>query len=992
MVVASLVAALLSTPLAGLGQEGPKISLHPESGPAGSDFTVKGTGFLRFIPVEIRWAATGGEIVGQVDGEDVGADGTFETVATVPSDAMIAPNRVFACQQTAADPCAGLPGSVFTVTEPPPTTTTTRPPPTTTTTTSPATTTTQEATTTTAGETTTTLGLTATSTTLGPDPVPTSLPDFSVITTTSTFPIQDPGPDFPDLIATDIEVTQGSQNLDSTMPLVANRSTWVRVHMRTNGAELNGVKALLRIEKDGQEVIVEPDYPWPKRAVADGGDRTMHVHNFSFLIPNQWTDTGQTKFTAYVYWNNPLTPYQLEPTAQNNYSTHTARFRTGRDAVIYLIRLSPGDDQPVVTWEENKDAPSWMGPQLMARHPIAEAVFYPVFGPLGPDGDAWDLDESPGEALDRLAWLRAYWDIPLQEWLMGYVHPGAVDKWAGFARSGSEVGFTIKNYDTMAHESGHITGLKHVACQDEKLPLGEPDELLGGAIDPTHPNAFPDCQYSDGDPEGFMGANAYGVGSAHPTIYPNDPSDPDHRWPLMGYKDDRWTDPYHYCSLLNYYGVPCDHSEIGVPGKFIPPTEPVDCTPEESGPYILELCFTNDDPSVPYAVIPEIDDLVLIFNANADGEIETAVASNPGDYLAWKRDTYVQEVVEDRVGKFREPTKHPARDDPDQIGSFNYRVEISGGGATLLSLPLISRDSDAEGILPRFFEVLPYPEGAEQIDLLRDGVVIGTKPVSPSQPQVTVLTPNGGEEVGESLEITWEASDADDDELSYTVLYSADGGDTYQPIVVGYPTNSLVVTDLDDLTGSEEGVVKVVASDGVNTGSDTSDGVFSVPGGPPTAIILGPENGGTYPLGGKVPFHGVASDREDGTFSDTLTWSSDLDGMLGAGPRFTIADLTPGVHEITLQASDSDGEKSSSSVHIKIDDSVVIPGPDEETLELGETVFARFDSGDFTPIAPEDEADAAGTGFPLWIAIALGVVAVAGVGYGIRARSTESPE
>ncbi|MEU4767209.1 hypothetical protein AB0H12_28530 [Actinosynnema sp. NPDC023794] len=151
--VTALVAAPVSAQPQGVA------TASPDSGPAGSTFTVSWTG-VYLDPdcsdptVQILW--DGGRVIGS--GRHAGR-GTGSGTATVPSDAGVGVHRVTARPQCAA---TSNPTDNFTVTArptttttPPPVTTTTAPPVTTTTTTRPQTTTTQPTTTTTTTTTTT---------------------------------------------------------------------------------------------------------------------------------------------------------------------------------------------------------------------------------------------------------------------------------------------------------------------------------------------------------------------------------------------------------------------------------------------------------------------------------------------------------------------------------------------------------------------------------------------------------------------------------------------------------------------------------------------------------------------------------------------------------------------------------------------------------------------------------------------------------------------
>ncbi|MBS2025685.1 MAG: PKD domain-containing protein [Deltaproteobacteria bacterium] len=88
---------------------------------------------------------------------------------------------------------------------------------------------------------------------------------------------------------------------------------------------------------------------------------------------------------------------------------------------------------------------------------------------------------------------------------------------------------------------------------------------------------------------------------------------------------------------------------------------------------------------------------------------------------------------------------------------------------------------------------------------------------------------------------------------------------------------------------------------------------------PPVVTITSPQPNASSTQGVPVQLSGSATDPEDGALSDgALTWSSDLDGALGAGGSLQVSNLSLGVHTITLTAQDSHALAGSAQVLISI--------------------------------------------------------------------------
>ena len=91
---------------------------------------------------------------------------------------------------------------------------------------------------------------------------------------------------------------------------------------------------------------------------------------------------------------------------------------------------------------------------------------------------------------------------------------------------------------------------------------------------------------------------------------------------------------------------------------------------------------------------------------------------------------------------------------------------------------------------------------------------------------------------------------------------------------------------------------------------------------PPTVTITSPMNFATYIQGDTIQFSATANDPEDGALSgDSLVWTSTIDGQFGTGTSFEKV-ISPGQHEITLTASDSEGAKGSETIKLIISSTI----------------------------------------------------------------------
>jgi hypothetical protein len=218
--------------------------------------------------------------------------------------------------------------------------------------------------------------------------------------------------------------------------------------------------------------------------------------------------------------------------------------------------------------------------------------------------------------------------------------------------------------------------------------------------------------------------------------------------------------------------------------------------------------------------------------------------------------------------------------------------------------------------------MVPFPQGTVKFRIVdQNDSVRSEVPVTAGAPTIAVTAPQAGQEISGTYTITWTGTDPDGDRLFYRVQYSPDGRRWIDmpPSV----TTTSFAADFGLLPGGSQALIRVTASDGINSRTAVS-GAFSVPLKKTEVTIDSPAPGSVQQLDVGIVFRGSAYDPQEGEILEgqRLVWTSDRDGEIGRGTTlFVRRSLSAGQHVITLTATNNQGQVASNSVILSVSSS-----------------------------------------------------------------------
>nr|WP_321398467.1 hypothetical protein [uncultured Desulfobacter sp.] len=668
-----------------------------------------------------------------------------------------------------------------------------------------------------------------------------------------------------------MEMTQAIQDLDNTMPLVQDRKTMARIYAAVDNAEHKQPSIVsLYGEKDGIDLPGSPLASYYEAPVSIDRERLSSTANF--MLPDTWNQ-GEVTFTAKV----------RDFSGQVDASADTDLTFTPKEIPTYwIIPINTGSSSApnvvsdaVITEQEN---------YLKAIFPVPDVDFvrkpWDIIGATTVASTINDLNDLYGRVV--LAWVFGYifsggdspFDMPDQ--IFGFCPSGggiSNPKWAGGAGLVARGYIGSSQEGTMAHEIIHNLGPGD--CSDDNAGFWgrhvSSEGKLSEADDPTG-------QCIPGE---SIGVN-YGCAAAGP--------------------DKAWQETY-------------DDGEIHEVGLDLSASGPR--TVSDTTPDIMTYCDYGDLPTK--WISSYRWERMFDYFKTVSGTIRASESYVKGlDEI--EPVYYVSGVITPKKGKLNPIVCRdgvPAALSEDGTHRILLRDENK---KTLFQLgfnvSFFEKEAGDDQSVPFFFQI-PVIDGVAKIELWKEENVLDEISVSTSLPIVEVIRPNGGELwSGETETIGWDAKDKDGDILTFSVLFSPDGGLTWMPVAGNIQENEFEV-DTSTLPGGSAALIKVIATDGFNTAEDDSDGTFTVEYSAPQVQILEPASDQLFEPGTKIHFLGRASDNEDGNLpDDAFAWF--VDGAVFAAGRQIDAVLAEGFHEITLKAHDEDDMIGEQTIWIQI--------------------------------------------------------------------------
>ncbi len=693
----------------------------------------------------------------------------------------------------------------------------------------------------------------------------------------------------------------------TSVPLAADRTTVVRVYAgvggTTGGQPLSNVRARLRcFTNAGYQTFcagaseISPQNQPPgalslitvNPAASLAAKRADTRLTWNFVLPDPWTAAGTVYLEAVV-----LAPTGLQECAgcenvENRLRISGVKFETvpSFTSQVHFVRIRR--QLGTQTFEPTQAQMNAHVDNLRPRYPVSESTL-----PTTPDA-TWvyqdcgnNCDPDPAKNLGVRCngiFNKLQLAFPNRaNKLAVYALVDAAFPCAGVGGGGYSYGNASRT-DTFPHEVGHAVGLNHSGNPPGHGSICPPPG--GGNCAECNPVSWCDTDWPW--PHGTLGSYGFDVFNMSvivPGTTENDPHD------FMSYGGPtQWVSSRSWIRVFNAFaGQKLDYPKSG------------------------SSSFATGLPAGKWTPVPPTGRYLIVRGEQTGG----------GDWVLLP--SYELDLS----------------DGSDMPGEGEYSIALLGADGAELYVRHFSIDLGHVDTLDRsglpaplsFAEWLPLADETRGVELRQGENLLAAMERSPHAPTVEILSPtsDGLEGQPDTSLIRWRGADVDGDSLRYMVRYQPQEGAEWQTLATDWTAEELATT-LADYPGGFSARVQVLASDGFNTGEATS-APFVVQDKPPRVEILIPEDGTVVEEFDRLILRGAGSDLEGELDEGAYTWSSDRDGLLGAGSRIEVSTLSSGTHRITLTAEDFEGHAGTASITIEVTahtnaQPVAVAGPD----------------------------------------------------------------
>ena len=678
-----------------------------------------------------------------------------------------------------------------------------------------------------------------------------------------------------------MEITQGIQNLNNDVPLVAQKPTIVRVSptVSTDASGPRYTEVVLHGSRDGRALPESPlrslagVMSFPRATARSDVNSTAN-----FVLPASWL-SGNVRLTAEI---NPGLYAFPETDTTNNTLVRDVSFRAKEGMCVVTVPVI-SDTAPGSIYHISD--PTF--PSILARfstiYPNADIRVRELPTPFGP------VDVT-GAAVHTITWLRPWMvfsDVGSCAQGARRVHAGLVSNaantgntggfalpgqvaWVKMMTGGSAPHETPFGGISMAHEIAHTDWWVHIAGCGAGLPHDLAYPYSGGVLD--------DGRRPFG--AAFESMLFFGFDRISMSVVPPSAFD------FMGYCSPSWISDNHWRDLINSFANRAMYQAPDAPVSTV------------AVGFRSEPRMTNFESDVLY--------LAGIFGE--DGSVTWGPTLRIPEQFLTKE--LVTELMRSAQQRRTVQTKS------------TYSIQLLGADdAVLLTQPFqpIPDSGDLPKPQPESFSVaLPFAPGTTQIRLMKDKEELARiNSAGSNAPVVRILSPKGGEEVSDTLKISWKIEGGNTSLPPFLVQYSNDAGATWQVLAMNHRALSLEVPT-ENLPGGKNCLVRVLASDPFTSSFSVSE-PFRVITHAPFARISSPQAKQTFQTGEQILVRGFAYDVEDGSLNGkSMQWSIKGIGEIGEGAEALVPDLPPGRYSLILTVIDSEGQRSSTAEELVV--------------------------------------------------------------------------